>query len=269
MSGSGYLLAGQPSELERLQVQSRVWEPAGRSVLDQLGSGDGLSALDVGCGCFGWLRILSAWVGPQGAVTGTDVDDKLLEAARALIREEGLGNVTLAHDDLFESRLGAGAFDLVHARFELAPLGRAEEQLAAYLRLARPGGRLILEDPDCGSWHFNPPAPAAERLSSLIVDAFLGAGGDLNAGRRGAELLRGAGLEPEVRAEVVALPPGHPYLRLPLQWSVSLEPRLLRLVSRDELEELRRLAEAEIAQPERWGTTFTLIQAWAAVRPEP
>jgi hypothetical protein len=70
-----------------------------------------------------------------------------------------------------------------------------------------------------------------------------------------------------VRAEVYALPPGHPYLRLPLQFSASLEPRLLRLVAREELEELRRRAEAEIAQPGRWGTTFTLIQAWATVRP--
>jgi SAM-dependent methyltransferase len=269
MSSSGYLLAGQASELERLQLQSRVWEPAGRALLGQLGSGDGLSVVDVGCGCFGWLRILSAWVGPRGAVTGTDVDDKLLEAARALIREEGLANVTLAHDDLFESRLGSGAFDLVHARFEIAPLGRVEEQLASYLRLAKPGGRLIVEEPDCGSWHFNPPAPAAERLIDPIEDAFLAAGGDLSAGRRGAELLRGVGLEPDVRAEVYALPPGHPYLRLPLQFSASLEPRLLRLVARDELEELRRLAEAEIAQPGRWGTTFTLIQAWAAVRPGP
>ena len=69
MSSSGYLLAGQASELERLRLQARVWEPAGRALLSQVGSGDGLSALDVGCGCFGWLRILSAWVGPRGAVT--------------------------------------------------------------------------------------------------------------------------------------------------------------------------------------------------------
>ncbi len=266
-SRGGYLLAGQPSELAPLQLQSRVWEPAGRALLGQLGGGDGLSALDVGCGCFGWLRILSAWVGPHGAVTGTDVDDTLLEAAQTLLREGDLSNVTLAHDDLFDSRLEAGSFDLVHARFELAPLGRAAAQLAAYLRLAKPGGRLILEDPDCGSWHFNPPAPAAERLIGLVADAFLATGGDLSAGRRGAALLRGAGLEPEVRAAVYALPPGHPYLRLPLQFSAALEPRLLRLVAREELAELRRRAEVEIAQPGRWGTTFTLIQTWATMRP--
>jgi SAM-dependent methyltransferase len=92
-SGSGYLLAGQMSELERLQLQSRVWEPAGQALLDRLGSGQGLRALDVGCGCFGWLRLLSQGVGPGGSVTGTDVDAKLLEAARALIKEDGLGNV--------------------------------------------------------------------------------------------------------------------------------------------------------------------------------
>ena len=83
-SGSGYLLAGQMSELERLQPQWPVWEPAGQALLDRLGSGQGLRALDVGCSCFGWLRLLSQWVGPGGSVTGTDVDVKLLEAARAL-----------------------------------------------------------------------------------------------------------------------------------------------------------------------------------------
>jgi hypothetical protein len=92
-SDSAYLLAGQMSELERLQLQSRVWEPAGRALLDRLGSGQGLRVVDVGCGCFGWLRLLSQWVGPKGSVTGTDVDAKLLDAARTLIDGEGLANV--------------------------------------------------------------------------------------------------------------------------------------------------------------------------------
>ena len=262
-SRSGYLLAGQGSELQRLQLQSRVWEPAGRALLDRLGSGDGLRTVDVGCGCLGWLRILSHWVGPQGSVTGTDVDDKLLDAARTLIEAESLLNVVLVHDDLFNSRLELHVFDLVHSRFEIAPLGREEEQLESYLRLAAPGGWLVLEDPDIGSWHFNPPAPAAERLIALLTQAFVAAGGDVDAGRREFELLRAAGLDPDVRAEVYALPPAHPYLRLPVQFSVSLEPRLLGLVSRAELEELRQQADAEIAQPGRWGTTLTLVQTWA------
>jgi hypothetical protein len=41
-----------------------------------------------------------------------------------------------------------------------------------------------------------------------------------------------------------------------------MEERLLSLVSADELEELRRQGEAELQEPGRWGTTFTLIQCW-------
>ena len=63
-----YLLAGQPTELERLQLQSRVWEPAGRALLAQLPDGTGQRALDLGCGVMGWLRILSEWVGTNGSV---------------------------------------------------------------------------------------------------------------------------------------------------------------------------------------------------------
>jgi hypothetical protein len=55
---------------------------------------------------------------------------------------------------------------------------------------------------------------------------------------------------------------GHPYMRLPLQFSVALESRLLETLSEDELASLRREAESEVAEPGRWGTTFTMIQSW-------
>jgi 2-polyprenyl-3-methyl-5-hydroxy-6-metoxy-1,4-benzoquinol methylase len=84
-----YLLAGQVSELERLQLQSRVWEPSGRRLLEEIGDGGGARALDVGCGVLGWLRVLSDWVGPDGDVTGTDVDEAMLAAADRFATEEG------------------------------------------------------------------------------------------------------------------------------------------------------------------------------------
>jgi hypothetical protein len=130
------------------------------------------------------------------------------------------------------------------------------------VRLARPGGAIVLEDPDKGSWHFNPPAPALERLIALIVEAFALSGGDWEAGRRHLDLLRDFGIEGNVRAEVLALPPGHPYLRVPLQFATALEQRLLSLVTADELEGLRQQGEAELQEPGRWGTTFTLLQCW-------
>ncbi|MGH2687842.1 MAG: methyltransferase domain-containing protein [Actinomycetota bacterium] len=260
MSTQSYLLAGQPSELERLQLQAKVWEPSGRRLLDQIGDGHGYRVLDVGCGALGWLRVLSEWVGPSGSVVGTDVDEKLLEAARQSVQAVDIRNVELTVDDLFDSKLEPQAFDLVHARFMIAPLARGSEQVAVFRGLVKPGGWLVLEEWDFGSWHFNPPAPAAERLIRLVYEIFSHLGGE--AGRELPGLLREIGIDPRIDAHVVALRPGNPYLRLPLQFSVSLEPRLLELLPAHELEALRRDAEAELADADRWGTTFTLIQSW-------
>jgi SAM-dependent methyltransferase len=261
MSQEEYLLAGQPSELGRLRLQSLVWEPSGRQLLAKLDDGSGRRALDVGCGAMGWLRILSEWVGPSGQILGTDIDESLLSAAHSFLDAEGISNVELVVDDLFESKLEPQSFDLVHARYQIAPLGRGREQLASYRRLLEPGGSLVLEEWDLSSWHFNPPAPAAERLIQSISAIFAGLGGE--AGRGLPELLREIGIEePGIDAQVIALKPGHPYLRLPLQFGVALESRLLEILSADELASLRREAEAELAEPGRWGTTFTLIQSW-------
>jgi SAM-dependent methyltransferase len=260
-----YLLAGPPAELERLQLQSRVWEPAGRTLLAQLPNGFGRSALDIGCGVMGWLRILSEWVGPGGSIVGADVDETMLTGAKAFTEAEGLRNVTLTKDDLFASQLPPRSFDLVHSRFEIAPLGRVEEQIAIYRRLVRPGGWIVLEDPDTASWRVNPEAPAITRLIGLIAEGFRAAGGNIDAGRKLPALLRGLGLEPSINAHVIALPAGHPYLRLPLQFATSLRPRLEALIGGTSLDELLAQVEHELGRRDTWGTTFTLIQAFAVV----
>jgi SAM-dependent methyltransferase len=261
VSQENYLLANQPSELERLRLQSLVWEPSGRQLLSKVGGGSGGRALDVGCGAMGWLRILSEWVGPSGQIVGTDIDASMLDAARAFLDEVEIPNAELVVDDLFDSKLEPQSFDLVHARYEIAPLGRGREQVAAHRRLLKPGGLLVLEEWDLASWHFNPSAPAAERLIRSLSEIFAGLGGE--AGRGLPELLREIGIEePGIDAHVIALKPGHPYLRLPLQFSVALESRLLETLGEAELASLRREAEAELSEPGRWGTTFTLIQSW-------
>ena len=117
-----YLLADQPSELERLRLQSLVWEPTGRQLLRQLENGSGGRALDVGCGALGWLRILSEWVGPSGRVIGSDIDESLLKVARSFLEAEGVANVELVVDDLFETKL----------------------EVASHRRLIKPGGLLVL-----------------------------------------------------------------------------------------------------------------------------
>src|SRR5262245_50214477 len=130
-----------------------------------------------------------------------------------------------------------------------------------YKRLVKPGGWIVLEDPDVASWRVNPDAPAVQRLVDLIEEGFRAAGGDVNAGRELPSLLRRLGVEPHLDAHVVALSPGHPYLRLPLQFATSLRQRLEALIGKVDLDDLVRQVEFELNRPGTWGTTFTLIQA--------
>lgn len=263
---SAYLLAGQASELERLQLQSRVWEPSGAALLERIDLPAGSRAVDVGCGAMGWLRVLSRKLGSAGQVIGTDVDDRMLGAAAEFVQAEQLTNVTLQKDDLFASHLPAAAFDLVHARFQLAPLGRPAEQLDTYCRLLKPGGWLVLEEPDAGSWRIQPRADAAQELVALLLQAFEAGGGDFDAGRHLPDWFRQRGMEPRVNAVVLALEPGHPYLRLPLQFATALRPRLEKLSEPARLDALLTACETEVARAGAWGLTFTLVQAWAQHR---
>ena len=265
-TAAAYLLAGEPREIERLRTIARAFEPAGQALLDRLGPGEGLRALDVGCGPMGWLRPLSRWVGPRGSVVGTDIQPGILEAAGSFVAAGTLSNVVLLLDDLFDSGLPPSSFDLVHARFELAPLGRAAEQMAAYLRLCKPGAWLVLEEPASASWQFHPSAPAAERLIHLIIKAFADGGGDFDAGRSLPDIFRRhVGVEPAILGEVLALPPGDPFLRQPLAFAAALRLRLTELMAGSQLDRLVSAAGDELRQPLRWGTSFTLIQAYSRV----
>lgn len=123
----------------------------------------------------------------------------------------------------------------------------------------------MLEDPDTRSWGYTPEAPALHHVIGLVLDAFRAGGGDFDACRREFGLLREAGLAPELRAEVVALEPGQPHLRLPLQFATSLRPRLLELLPETELDLLLASCDEELADQGRHGLTFTLVQTWATV----
>lgn len=182
-------------------------------------------------------------------------DARILDAGRLTI------------DDLFHAALPPARFDVVHARFQLSTLGRAAEQLEVYQRLVAPGGILILEEPDTRSWLYEPYAPATQHLIGRVAQAIGAAGGNLDAGRRLPAFLRDAGLTPHIRTHALGLEAGHPDLRMPLQLADSLGGRLADILGADGLTGLRDESARELDAPERRGTTFTLVQAWARVAP--
>ena len=54
-----------------------------------------------------------------------------------------------------------GAYDVVYARFLLQHLSEPVDMLRRMWAAARPGGRVIVEDPDFDGWCCHPPLPAS------------------------------------------------------------------------------------------------------------
>jgi ubiquinone/menaquinone biosynthesis C-methylase UbiE len=264
-ASENYLLASGAAEVERLQLQARVWEPEAEVMLDRIGLETGWKCVDLGCGAMGILGPLSQRVGPTGRIIGVDMDSKQLAAARAFIQEAGLQNVEIVEQDAYHTSLPREFFDLVHVRFVFAPVGREAQLLSEMLGLTRPGGVVAIQEPDTTCWNYFPQHWAWDRLKGAILAAFKQGGGDFNAGQRTYSMLRQAGLEQvQIRAAVMALHNGHPYMRLPIQFATSLRQRLLDggLLTETELEEALSACEEIAKNPETFVMTFIVTQVW-------
>ena len=258
-----YLLEPIPTERERLALQASMWEPAAERLFDALGPIDGWSCVDLGCGAPGVLGTLARRVGSTGRVLGVDSDRILLEHAQAWARREGLTRVALRQGDAYATGLPDGAFDLVHARFMFAPLGRADALLAEMHRLVRPGGFLVIQEPDASAWQCSPPSPAFAALVAAIVRVFADGGGDFDCGPRMHALLRRSGcVQVGMRAEALALPGAHPYARLPLLFAESLATKLAARLGEAALIALRADCAAACADADARVTSFVLQQSW-------
>jgi ubiquinone/menaquinone biosynthesis C-methylase UbiE len=181
---SDYLLAGGSAELERLQLQARVWEPETERWLDQIGIEEGWRCLDMGCGAMGILGPLSRRVGRTGVVIGIDRDEQQLRAAHDYVADGSLSNVEVVEGDAYNTGLSPASFDLVHARFLFAPAGRDDALLIEMDRLLKPGGIIAIQEPDSAPWSCYPESPNWNRLKAAILGAFKSGGGDFNVGRR-------------------------------------------------------------------------------------
>ena len=253
------------NEIDRLDLQAKVWEPAAEQMLGEIGVQSGWRAVDLGCGVRGMLEPLADAVDMIGTVIGVDRDPTLLAAARQWANEKSLHNVWLFQDDIFRTDLPRGIYDLVHARFVFAPIGRDDVLLREMIDLVRPGGVVAIQEPDSASWNFHPRRAGFDALKPTILRAFRAAGGDFDAGLRLFSMLRQAGLEDiQVRAHVKVLPPKHAYRRLPAQFAESLRQRILDggLLGKDQLDAAIADCEAAADDDNTLCTTFTLLQAW-------
>ncbi|HVC32818.1 MAG TPA: methyltransferase domain-containing protein [Chloroflexota bacterium] len=240
-------------------------------LLEQLGLEPGQRVLEIGAGTGYNVALLAEIVGETGQVITVDLDDVLVEAARAHLASVGLHHVRVIYADGGLSYADGGPYDriiLTVGAWDIAPASR--EQL-------QPGGRIVL--------------PLAVRSVQLSV-AFAEADGHLESvSVRGCGfmLLRGAFAAPTVEiplgpspglslavddpgavdgAAVYQLLAGSRHDRTTrLAWDAAGRPGTDRLrIRADPVDSPRRPSVNEIVLAKRW-TRLGFDWTWTAPHP--
>lgn len=244
---------------ERLAQLEAVWDPWTIRNFGKIGVREGWRCLEIAGGGGSVTEWLCRRVGDSGNVVATDLQTHFLEGINA-------SNLKVWRHDILADSLPEQEFDLVHARAVLAFLPRPSETITKMAAALKPGGWLLLEEPDYVSAIPDPSmAPAATALSKKGWEALLGQlrsrGYSTEMGRRLYQdlVLNGLG-DVEAEGFVAMQLGGTPSARF---WKITFEQiqdhvAEAGILSRAELEAYRTLLESS---EYRW-LAPVMMSAW-------
>ncbi len=191
----GYIHARDAEEYQRLRDQAAMWQSATEQLLDRVGLSAGMSALDVGSGPGAVMRLMGNRVGPEGSVSGIELDTKLGAQALADLRAQGGAKFTLIDADVQKLDTVQGApFDLVYCRLFLMHMQDPVAVLEKMQSWTKPGGVVAAQEFDFGSIAIEPLCPAMGEFNRLFEGVFRAHGRNLRAGRQLPAQFEAAGI---------------------------------------------------------------------------
>jgi len=148
--------------------------------------------LEVGCGTGVVARDLASLVGRGGVVTAVDTSATLLARARALSRRVPGGRIAFRRADGHRLPFADGRFDAVLAITVILHVEDPLRVVKEMARVARPGGRVGLQDQDFGL--IGAAHPDRELTARILDGVAARIYPEPHSGRRLGALLRAAGL---------------------------------------------------------------------------
>lgn len=148
-SASGFPAVDRAGDAERYveyldaQATTPFWRDAKSATVKALGLEHGMTALDVGCGTGEEVRHMAA---AAGAATGIDASELLVNEARRRTGPEYEARFEVARAE--ELPFPADQFDGVRAERTLQHVGDLGAAVSEMWRVARPGARIVVLEPD-------------------------------------------------------------------------------------------------------------------------
>ncbi|NUW42925.1 methyltransferase domain-containing protein [Nonomuraea rhodomycinica] len=138
-----------------------------RRLLRRLGLRPGQIVLDLGCGPGTDLGAMADAVAPGGRVIGVDRDPAMVAEARA--RLAGRPGVEIRAGDAHALPLDDGSVDRARTDRVLQHVEDPSRALAELRRVARPGGRIVMAEPDWDGLLVDSRDPAMSRRLTRFV----------------------------------------------------------------------------------------------------
>jgi SAM-dependent methyltransferase len=259
-----YVLGTHDAEIQRLELQHRLWRhrvldcwrrariAAGARVLD-VGAGPGFATLD-----------LAEIVGPAGTVTAIDLSNRFLQHLRAAAAQRGFTNIRTILSDLDRDELPDEKFDVIWARWTHIFLRDPRALIGRISRALKPGGRVVLHEySDYGAWKLVPDVPSFNRFVAAVMASWRATGGEPNIGAALPAWLEAAGVQVQ-SAELVGyfLAPSDPMWQWPVSYVDTNTVRLadLKFISDAEGREIRVDVAAATASPASRMITPTVLE---------
>ena len=149
---------------QRLNLLEEVFDPGTIRHLEHLGVSKGWHCLEVGAGAGSIAIWLSTRIGSAGRVLATDSNISLLEPVK-------LPNLNVQRHDILTDDMPERSFDLIHTRALLCHLPERERALDRIVASLKPGGWLLIEEPDFVSQHLVSTDKDAQALFRKVTDA--------------------------------------------------------------------------------------------------
>lgn len=178
---------------EKMRSQINMsWEQE-EKIFDLLGVKDGISILEIGCGPgFVTEKMLIKY--PNSFITSTDLSQQSISHAAEYLRVHKNRRVTLVQDDILNTELPEGKYDLAVARYVFQHLNDPSLAIRNIKKLLKPGGQLIIIDVDDGMWGIMEPAiSVVTELLTKCGDGQKAGGGNRLIGRDLWKLMNDAG----------------------------------------------------------------------------
>jgi ubiquinone/menaquinone biosynthesis C-methylase UbiE len=183
---------GLDKELERLRHQALQLWPKEARVLTGFGLRDGQAVLEVGGGP-GFITEQLLHLLPTSPITVVEIDPEMVAQARSYLGDQD-GRLAIHEGSILDSGLPEQSFDFAYARFVFQHLPDPVGAARAILRLLKPGGKLVLLDPDDRQHLFDPPpSPEVAAIQERARQHQAAKGGNRYIGRHLVRILQQAG----------------------------------------------------------------------------